>query len=138
MGATIVLPLPEVLGQSERWIGGQALDEMDRHHRANLIPFLRRNALALYAATFGVDADPAGQPEAEEWLEQTPLMRRLVELEQGRPIEERRETHERNQAYEAATGYRKITLRAAHVDGCAGCERNARMGFGPSHQASSL
>lgn len=102
--------LPWILEQDVHWVTGKALDEMDRHHRANLIPFLRRSALALHAAFWDIDEDPAGRVEAEEWLEQTPLMRRLVQLEAGRPIEERRETHERNQAYEAETGYQKITL----------------------------
>lgn len=105
--------LPSTLDQAEVWVDGQRLEDMDRHHRANLIPFLRRSALALYADTFDVDPDPAGQPEAEEWLELTPLMRRLVELEAGRPIEERRETFERNRRYEEATGYRKVRLVSA-------------------------
>lgn len=106
----IVRPLPGVLDQADVWVHGERLEDMDRHHRANLIPFLRRSALTLHAASFGIDADPVGRPEAEEWLEQRPLMRRLVELEQSRPIEDRHETHRRNVAYEKATGYRKVTL----------------------------
>ncbi len=96
--------------QDEIWVeAGRivALEDLDPDHRANLIPFLRRNARAYHLATTGSDTSPA---EAEEWLEQTPLMRRLVEMEKGRSIEERRATHQRNQAYEAATGYEKIRI----------------------------
>jgi hypothetical protein len=95
--------LAEALAQDELWVDGQRLGEMDRHHRANLIPFLRRSAEALRLA--------AGAPgPAEDWLERTPLMRRLTELERGRPIEERKETARRNAEYEAETGYEKIVL----------------------------
>lgn len=105
------LPLQDVIHQDERWVDGQLVTEMDRHHRANLIPFLRRNAQALYAAHLDVDQATLPPTAAEEWLEQTPLMRRLTALEAGRPIEERAETAQRNAAHEAETGYQKLQLR---------------------------
>jgi hypothetical protein len=102
---------------------------MDRHHRANLIPFLRRNVSTLYARTMlahsaetvGCRYDDErhavdlrwgwrGGEIPEDWLEQTPLMRRLTELEAGRPFLERKATAVRNALYEAATGYRKVRL----------------------------
>jgi hypothetical protein len=114
------MTLPSVLQQSDVWVDGDGrellLDAMDRHHRANLIPFLRGNAVTLYLTHVGRGGEYPehdGRPGpviAEEWLEHTPLMRRLVELESGRPIEERRETFERNGRYEKATGYRKVRL----------------------------
>lgn len=121
--------LPTILDQDEVWVDGAGqshrLEEMDRHHRANLIPFLRRSAVTLYidalrrGVTFAGHDDREGQSIAESWLEQTPLMRRLVELEQGRPIEERRATFDRNQAFEAETGYvkaRLVAVPAEHID----------------------
>jgi len=110
MAVAPVLALPAALDQDERWIRGEPLVDMDRHHRANLIPFLRRNVVVLYAVAHDVTQDEFTPAEAEEWLEQTPLMRRLVELEAGRPLEERRETFERNQTHQAETGYQKIQL----------------------------
>lgn len=83
------------------------LRTMDANYRSNLIPFLRGNAMTV-ATMCG--AETSGRQEAEEWLEQTPLMRRLCELERGRPLEERRATAERNRAYEEATGYQKVRL----------------------------
>lgn len=110
------LSLTAALGQDRVWIRGERLADMDRHHRANLIPFLRRNRVVLYSAVHGVPGEEFDAEQAEEWLEATPLMRRLVELEQGRPIDERRETHVRNQSYEAETGYQKIDLRVTAID----------------------
>lgn len=112
----------DLLHQTEIWIDVAGnrfeLATMDRHHRANLIPFLRGNAQTLQrAAAFRhwrspVAAQHGGDAQfampAEDWLEQTPLMRRLVELEAGRPIEDRKLTDDRNRAYEAATGYVKV------------------------------
>lgn len=130
--STIVRPLPGVLDQDEVWVHGERLETMDRHHRANLIPFLRRNAEALqraaeqdyYRSLLFLATDPSDgvadaqhaieaefEMPAEDWLERRPLMRRLVELEAGRPIEQRRLTQLRNRIYEIATGYRKVTLR---------------------------
>lgn len=104
-----VLGWAEVLMQDEVWVNGQALEDLDVHHRANLIPFLRGNKRRLYLVSHpGAvlrDATPAA---AEEWLVTTPLMRRLVELEQGRALDDRRATAERNAAHEKATGYQKI------------------------------
>lgn len=103
-----------LLNQSEVWVNAEGihrLDDMDPDHRANLIPFLRGNARTLYGRTL---ADPDYGPalvsaaEAEEWMEQTPLMRRLVELEQGRPIEDRKRSADRNRRYEEKTGYQKV------------------------------
>lgn len=100
--------LPGVLQQDQIWVNGERLEEMDRHHRANLIPFLRGNVCALYGVHHGVPSEAFTDAEAEEWLAATPLMCRLVELEAGRPIDERRETFERNQTFEALTGYQKV------------------------------
>lgn len=100
----------KTLLQDQVWTeGGRIvpLEDLDPDHRANLIPYLRRNARPFHIVTTGADASPA---EAEEWLEQTPLMRRLVDMEKGRSIDQRRATHQRNQAYEAATGYEKIRI----------------------------
>jgi hypothetical protein len=102
--------LPHILEQDVYWCTGKALDDMDRHHRANLIPFLRRNAVVLHDAFHDLPEGSTEPTVAEEWLEAMPLMRRLTAMEAGRPLEERRATHERNQAHEAETGYRKITL----------------------------
>lgn len=101
----------KALLQDEVWIEGlrrTPLEDLDPDHRANLIPFLRRNAQALHLVTVGTEATPV---EAEEWMEGTPMMRRLVQFEQGRSIDDRRATHERNQAYEQATGYEKIRIK---------------------------
>lgn len=104
----------DLLNQDDVWIDGDLqvhqLDEMDRHHRANLIPFLRGNVLTLYIAAHpdGPSEDVADRGSLEEWLEATPLMRRLVDLERGRPIEDRAATDARNRAYELATGYQKV------------------------------
>lgn len=99
-----------LLDQTDVWIDGDAkvhrLDTMDRHHRANLIPFLRGNKITIYRVAHGVSAE--SPQTAEEWLDATPLMRRLIELEQGRPIDDRRATAERNAFHEVATGYRKV------------------------------
>lgn len=100
-----------VLDQAEVWVnsrGVHRLDAMDPDHRANLIPFLRGNARTLFALYNGVHPEAVTGHQAEEWLQQTPLMRRLCELEAGRPIEDRQATHERNQRYEAETGYQKV------------------------------
>lgn len=107
---TVPIPLQVAVMQDRVWVRGQDLEEMDRHHRANLIPFLRRNSIPLYAVIHDVSVGDVDPVPAEEWLEQTPLMRRLVALEVGRSIEDRKATHERNNAYEAATGYQKIQL----------------------------
>lgn len=111
--------IAHVLAQTRVWIDADGkrrrLTRMDPHHRANLIPFLRGNAktimaMAAYdewrAAADEGDLDRA----AQEWIANTPLMRRLCELEAGRPIEERRETAQRNAIYEQATGYQKVRL----------------------------
>jgi hypothetical protein len=42
-----------------------------------------------------------------EWINQTPLMERLVELDAGRSRTQRAKTAVRNKAYELRTGYRK-------------------------------
>jgi len=83
------------------------LEDMDPDHRANLIPFLRRNVIGLYLR-YGGGTPVAGRNGLEDWLESTPLMRRLTAMEKGRTIEERQATAERNRAYEKATGYVKI------------------------------
>jgi hypothetical protein len=107
-----------LLEQDSIWIDGtgrvHALDEMDHNHRANLIPFLRRSAVAL-AAWCDLELTPA---EAETWLVERPLMRRLTELDADRPIDDRRGTHERNQAHETETGYvkRRILSPAEALD----------------------
>lgn len=105
------------LDQDRIWIDKDGvrhrLDTMDPDHRANLIPFLRGNVRTLYSIDRGFpvalrdDIDPI---EAEEWLAATPLMRKLVELEQGRPIDDRRATNERNRRHERETGYQKVRL----------------------------
>lgn len=105
-----VLSLPGALDQDERWVNGVALDDLDPDHRSNLIPFLRRNADVLFALHEHRDRASFTDAEADEWITGTPLMRRLVAIEAGRPIEDRRATHERNVAYEQATGYQKIRL----------------------------
>lgn len=112
------LTAAEIMQQAKVWRTREgvdvALEEMDADHRANLIPMLRRIAAPLYLSCTLAKYDHAEERgevpvTAEEWLEATPLMRRLVELEQGRPFEERRATHERNLAYEAAhPEYRKV------------------------------
>lgn len=127
----IELSLTRALAQDQRWVDGQLIEEMDWKHRANLIPFLRRNAEALYWSAFfdynrsslALVEDPsegvaAAQAQAEapfylepeDWLEQTPLMQKLVSYEQGRPFAERAFLHATNKAYEVATGYNKIVL----------------------------
>lgn len=105
----------EALTQNETWINGQTLTEMDPDHRANVIPFLRGNVRTIWIADrllAGYDHDDIpvtpSQSELEEWLAATPLMVALVELEAGRPIDARKATHERNQAYEQETGYEKV------------------------------
>lgn len=127
--------LPGSLYQDRVWVDGQGvthrLDEMDRHHRANLIPFLRGNANALqraaeanyWASALAMVDDPSdGVADAmdaieaeflmpaEDWLESIPLMRRLVELEHGRPLADRALTAVRNRAHELRTGYQKVRL----------------------------
>src|SRR5688500_12326039 len=105
------MDIAALLNQARVWQDGMGryieIEAMDRHHRANLIPILRCNALTIANAA---PVDVTCTAEAEEWLEQTPLMRRLVDLERGRPIDDRRVTHERNVAFERATGYRKVRL----------------------------
>lgn len=91
-----------LLNQDQVWTRGQRLDQLDPHHRANLIPFLRGNVRSL--KTWAPD-DPR---DPEDWLADTPLMRRLCEMEAGRSLDDRRATSERNQAHERATGYRKV------------------------------
>lgn len=101
-----------ILHQDRVWIDatGRArkLRKMDVHYRANLIPFLRGNCRTLYSFEHLIDFASVNPAVAEEWLEQTKLMRRLVELEHGRTIDERRSTHQRNVAHEQATGYQKV------------------------------
>lgn len=129
--------LPDLLDQDQVWVDAQGnvhdLATMDRHHRANLIPFLRRSASTLQRiaedrywrsalafvddASDGVwgaqlDAEAQFEMPAEDWLERKPLMRRLVELEAGRSLGKRRMTALRNRAYELLTGYRKRRLVA--------------------------
>jgi hypothetical protein len=94
------------LDQDEVWVNAEGvhrLEEMDPDHRSNLIPFLRRSAVAL-AAWCDLELSPA---EAQDWLAAKPLMQRLTELEAGRSIDDRLGTHERNVAHEVATGYVK-------------------------------
>jgi hypothetical protein len=102
---------------------------MDRHHRANLLPYLRRNAARLQAAavqtyqsSLGLVDDPGDgvwsaqqaieaelELEPEDWLERKPLVRKIVALEADRPVHERAATAMRNMAYELRhTGYRKV------------------------------
>ena len=107
-----------LIAQGRIWIDAEGqvhrLRTMDPNHRANLIPFLRRSADAIKRV-----CAPEDPREPEDWLEHTPLMRRLVDLEQGRTLDERRATHERNRAHELATGYQKRRLvpsRDSHLD----------------------
>lgn len=129
--------LPDLLDQDQVWVDARGnvhdLAAMDRHHRANLIPFLRRSASTLqriaecrymrsglamvddpsdgvWAAQ--LDAEAQFEMPAEDWLEAKPLMRKLVELEAGRSLGERRLTAIRNRAHELLTGYRKRRLVA--------------------------
>lgn len=116
------------LEQTETW-NGQPLQDLDEHHVANLIPFLRGNARTLqrvaeeryYRSLLFLASDPsdgilAAQDAiesefllpAQDWLERRPLMRRLVELDRGRPLSRRRLTHLRNRLHERRTGYRKV------------------------------
>lgn len=118
----------EAVMQDKVWVRGENLETMDRHHRANLIPFLRRSADTLHFACYeqlmcselmGVENPSDGvfaaqihaerpfDQEPEDWLEQTPLMKKLIELESGRPLRDRRVTAARNKAHELLTGYKK-------------------------------
>lgn len=102
-----------ILDQDQVWVnrsGVHQLDEMDPHHRANLIPYLRGNARTLYALHHEVPFETVTGHEAEDWLVGTPLMRRLCALEAGRSIDDRQATHERNRRHEAETGYQKVRL----------------------------
>ena len=96
-----------ILDQDQVW-GHHDLTTMDPDHRANLIPFLRGNLTALWRSQEGPDAEAPDRAALEGWLEQKPLMRRLVDLERGRPLEDRRASDMRNRAYEAETGYQKV------------------------------
>lgn len=92
------------LNEDELWIDAAGhvhfLDRMDPHHRANLIPFLRARACNFRPdMTYG---------EAQAWIENTPLMRKLVEYEKQRNIDDRRATAMRNAEYEDATGYKAV------------------------------
>lgn len=82
------MKLVDVLQQTEVWVDGAQhthhLDHMDPDHRASLIPLLRGCALAL-GRRCGLDTPEPDTALAEAWLESTPLMRRLVQLEQERP-----------------------------------------------------
>ncbi len=96
---------PRLLDQAEIWVDANRtvhrLDEMDPHHRANLIPFLRSWARELLP----------NHPDPQVGLAETPLMRRLMELEEARPIEDRKATQARNRRHEEATGYQKSRPR---------------------------
>lgn len=113
-----------LLEQDEIWIDARGVEnvlaDMDPHHRANLIPFLRRRAAVLqYRASIAYwrsdlstsDSDGLAYLQMkteielsdppEDWLERKPLMRKLVEYEKGRTFLERKSTHIRNKLYEA-------------------------------------
>lgn len=132
----------ELLQQDEVWVDAKGqehrLEDMDWKHRSNLIPFLRRSAKELYLASFFrashsdlmMIEDPSDgvasaqdrlmapfyhHPDPEDWLERTPLMRRLTELEKGIPFYKRQILAARNAAYEIATGYKKARL-APRID----------------------
>lgn len=123
----------ELLNQDKVWIDRfervHVLDEMDPKYRSNIIPFLRGNANALqraaeaeyYGSALASVHDPSDGvadamdemegsflAPAEEWLEQTPLMRRLVALEQGIPLMVRKRWAIENKAYEIRHGYKKV------------------------------
>lgn len=123
-----------ILQQDEVWVTADGrelrLEEMDAGHRSNLIPFLRGNARTLQAAAreafYATTPDPYFDDlsdgvanalarmeayfdtPAEEWLEWTPLMRRLVALEQGIPYLTRMRWAAENKAYELTHGYKKV------------------------------
>lgn len=114
-------PATNRFDQTSVWTDGaghvHALDSMDPDHRANLIPFLRRNAVAMCMVhapqvLAGVDVHDLHDLEqaANDWLAATPLMARICELDAGRPIDERRATAVRNLVHEAETGYRRVTV----------------------------
>lgn len=135
-GATVVLvpaaylpesdPIPtdtmSLMNQDVWWIDRQGssheLATMDPRHRANLLPFLVRNALLYntrcwfdhirYAPTGHMSdgvADAMDAIEAElgldpkVWLEQTPLVRRLREYEAQQTILDRGRTNIHNRTY---------------------------------------
>lgn len=137
----------EIFGQTltwfDRWGEAHELESMDPDYRSNLIPFLRRSAAAFQLAVVrsarrsirsGDDMADAHRrrldfelsEEPETWLERQPLMQRLVELEQGRTIEEREATARRNRFYEEATGYEKITVPDPLL--CPGCDGTGCLG----------
>ncbi len=114
------------LTQTETW-QGQRLEDMSLSHQVNTLAFLRRRAKTFQfsesmryftSSLAGVD-DPsdgvwAAQLEAEaefdrpaeEWIEDQPLVRRLVELTSGTSKARLLSIKARNRAYEIATGYR--------------------------------
>ena len=123
-----------LLGQDKIWVDrfGREYDieTMDPKYRSNLIPFLRGNANLLQTAAreffYATTPDPfyddvsdgvasalarmaaSFDAPAETWLEQTPLMRRLVALEQGVPLAQRKLWALQNKAYEIRHGYKKV------------------------------
>jgi hypothetical protein len=124
-----------LLGQDRVWVDARGmthdLKAMDPKHRSNLIPFLRGNAERLqreaedeyYASSLAAVGDPSDGVDmaqlqmeasfdapAEDWLERTLLMRRLVELEQGIPLLTRKRWALENKAYEVTHGYKKVRV----------------------------
>lgn len=125
--------IAKILMQDKIWVDrfGREydLETMDPHYRSNLIPFLRGNAQVLQrhaeanylGSSLAMVDDPSDgvfaaqmaledlfEVPAEVWLERTPLMRRLVALEQGVPLLTRAAWAAKNKAYEIKHGYKKI------------------------------
>lgn len=121
------------LYQTSVWVDAAGvehdIDTMDPDYRSNVIGFLRRNARALQDRAFvrfrqSFPDDPSDgvaaamdqicaelEQDPAEWIDQTPLMQRLLELDAGRTRLQRAKTAVRNKAYEVATGYRKKTFK---------------------------
>lgn len=93
------MPLTFWLAQTERWTDAEGnewrLEDMTPRHRANALRYLRRRAeslhtqasmewlrspLALSGEGAGDEADFWADDDAEKWLEEQPLVKRLVEL----------------------------------------------------------
>lgn len=107
------LSLLRQLKQDKIWVDKAGvphdLNSIDPRHRANLIPFLRAWAPFLFPEL--------DQRAAQEELEKSRLMQRLVELEAGKPVETRHAEHAANIAYEIETGYEKVRPRP-HLSQC--------------------
>lgn len=98
-----------LLQQTKIWVDKHGevhdLETMNIHHRAGLIGFLRRRATWYWHAHFldlltrpEMGDDFLGQSNPQAWMECTPLMRRLVELDQRTPVQ-KLATRLRNRAY---------------------------------------